>query len=103
MRPASSCCATSSLTTYNYLLFGIILAIMMIKRPEGLFPVESAKAEMHGIGVAAEVTAAAADELGRRRGARGESSIEPPMRTGCDRRPTEAASTHAYAARPDPR
>jgi branched-chain amino acid transport system permease protein len=51
------------LTTYNYLLFGIVLAIMMIKRPEGLFPVESAKAEMHGIGVAAEVTAVAATEL----------------------------------------
>jgi branched-chain amino acid transport system permease protein len=51
------------LTTYNYLLFGITLAVMMIKRPEGLFPDESAKAEMHGIGIAAEVTAAAGDEL----------------------------------------
>jgi branched-chain amino acid transport system permease protein len=51
------------LTTYNYLLFGIALAVMMIKRPEGLFPDEGAKAEMHGIGIAAEVTAAAGDEL----------------------------------------
>ncbi len=51
------------LTTYNYLLFGILLAIMMIRRPEGLFPVESAKAEMHGIGVSADVTAGTADEL----------------------------------------
>ncbi|HET7168790.1 MAG TPA: hypothetical protein VFI69_06270 [Candidatus Limnocylindrales bacterium] len=51
------------LTTYNYLLFGILLAIMMIRRPEGLFPVESHKAELHGIGVAAEVTAGSADEL----------------------------------------
>jgi branched-chain amino acid transport system permease protein len=51
------------LTTYNYLLFGLLLAVMMVKRPEGLFPVESAKAEMHGIGVAAEVTAGTADEL----------------------------------------
>jgi len=51
------------LTTYNYLLFGILLAVMMVKRPEGLFPVEAAKAEMHGIGVAAEVTAAGGDEL----------------------------------------
>jgi len=51
------------LTTYNYLLFGILLAVMMIKRPEGLFPVEAAKAELHGIGVAAEVTAGSSDEI----------------------------------------
>jgi hypothetical protein len=36
---------------------------MMIKRPEGLFPDEGAKAEMHGIGVAAEVTAGSAELL----------------------------------------
>ena len=51
------------LTTYNYLLFGLMLVVMMIKRPEGLFPVESAKAEMHGVGISAEVTAAGGDEL----------------------------------------
>jgi branched-chain amino acid transport system permease protein len=51
------------LTTYNYLLFGVLLVVMMIKRPEGLFPVEAAKAEMHGVGIAAEVTAAGGDEL----------------------------------------
>ena len=43
-----------NLATYNYLIFGIVLVVMMIKRPEGLFPVESAKAEMHGIGVAVD-------------------------------------------------
>ena len=52
-----------NLPTYNYLIFGIVLAIMMIRRPEGLFPVEHAKAEMHGIGVSAEVTAVSATEL----------------------------------------
>ena len=52
-----------NLATYNYLIFGVVLAIMMIRRPEGLFPVESHKAELHGIGVAAEVTAGSADEL----------------------------------------
>jgi branched-chain amino acid transport system permease protein len=52
-----------NLATYNYLIFGIVLAIMMIKRPEGLFPDEGAKAEMHGIGVAAEVTAGSAELL----------------------------------------
>jgi branched-chain amino acid transport system permease protein len=52
-----------NLATYNYLIFGIVLAIMMIRRPEGLFPDEGAKAEMHGIGVAAEVTAGSADLL----------------------------------------
>jgi branched-chain amino acid transport system permease protein len=52
-----------NLATYNYLIFGIVLVIMMIKRPEGLFPDEGAKAEMHGIGVAAEVTAGSAELL----------------------------------------
>jgi branched-chain amino acid transport system permease protein len=52
-----------NLATYNYLIFGIVLAIMMIKRPEGLFPDEGTKAELHGIGVAAEVTAGSADLL----------------------------------------
>ncbi len=33
----------------------------MIKRPEGLFPDEAAKAEMHGVGISAEVTGAAGD------------------------------------------
>jgi branched-chain amino acid transport system permease protein len=51
------------LTTYNYLLFGVMLVVMMIRRPEGLFPDEAAKAEMHGVGIAAEVTAAGGDEL----------------------------------------
>jgi branched-chain amino acid transport system permease protein len=52
-----------NLPTYNYLIFGVVLAIMMIRRPEGLFPVEHAKAEMHGIGVSSEVTAVSATEL----------------------------------------
>jgi branched-chain amino acid transport system permease protein len=51
------------LTTYNYLIFGLMLVVMMIKRPEGLFPDEAAKAEMHGVGIAAEVTAAGDAEL----------------------------------------
>ena len=55
--------ADFNLVTFNYLIFGIVLAIMMVKRPEGLFPVEHAKAEMHGIGVAAGQTAVSADEL----------------------------------------
>jgi branched-chain amino acid transport system permease protein len=52
-----------NLVTYNYLIFGVVLAIMMVRRPEGLFPVETRKAEMHGIGVAAELSAATADEM----------------------------------------
>ena len=52
-----------NLVTYNYLIFGVVLAVMMVKRPEGLFPVEAAKAEMHGIGVAAELSSATADEM----------------------------------------
>jgi branched-chain amino acid transport system permease protein len=52
-----------NLVNYNFLIFGVILAVMMVKRPEGLFPVEHARAEMHGIGISAEVTGGGADEL----------------------------------------
>jgi ABC-type branched-subunit amino acid transport system permease subunit len=38
---------------YQYLLFGIALVIMMLKRPEGLFPSQQRRAELH-----------AAEELG---------------------------------------
>ncbi|MDQ3127347.1 MAG: hypothetical protein M3Q66_02665 [Chloroflexota bacterium] len=65
-----------NLVTYNYLIFGVILAIMMVKRPEGLFPVDAAKAEMHGIGVAAEVTAGSADQLALAEEAGAE--VDPP-------------------------
>jgi branched-chain amino acid transport system permease protein len=51
------------LHTYNYLIFGIVLVVMMVVRPEGLFPVEHAKAEMHGVGVSSESAMATADEL----------------------------------------
>lgn len=52
-----------NLVNYNYLIFGIVLAIMMIRRPEGLFPVETAKAELHGVGISSDSTAGSADEL----------------------------------------
>src|SRR4029079_13781850 len=55
--------ADFKLTTYNYLLFGIVLVIMMIRRPEGLFPEAGARGERHGVGIAAEVTGATGDEL----------------------------------------
>ena len=32
---------------------------MMVRRPEGLFPVETAKAEMHGIGIVGRASPAA--------------------------------------------
>jgi len=32
---------------YQYLLFGIVLVLMMLKRPEGLFPSRTRKAELH--------------------------------------------------------
>jgi branched-chain amino acid transport system permease protein len=34
---------------YQYLLFGIALVIMMLKRPEGLFPSQVRRAELHEI------------------------------------------------------
>jgi branched-chain amino acid transport system permease protein len=45
--------ATFDFTEYQYLLFGIALVIMMLKRPEGLFPSRERRAELH-----------AADDLG---------------------------------------
>ncbi|HYH94244.1 MAG TPA: hypothetical protein VD763_13880 [Candidatus Saccharimonadales bacterium] len=55
--------ADFNLVNYNFLIFGLILAVMMVKRPEGLFPVETARAEMHGVGISAELTGGSADEL----------------------------------------
>jgi branched-chain amino acid transport system permease protein len=42
--------------SYNFMLFGIILVVMMIVRPEGLLPAAARKAELHGEGIAAEFT-----------------------------------------------
>jgi branched-chain amino acid transport system permease protein len=40
--------ANINFTEYQYLLFGIALVIMMLKRPEGLFPSRARRAELHG-------------------------------------------------------
>jgi ABC-type branched-subunit amino acid transport system permease subunit len=45
--------AKINFTDYQYLLFGIALVIMMLRRPEGLFPSRARRAELH-----------AAEELG---------------------------------------
>ena len=52
-----------TLTSYNFLLYGVILILMMLYRPEGLLPVATRKAELHGEGVAAEATFGTADEV----------------------------------------
>lgn len=52
-----------TLTSYNYLLYGVILVVMMIKRPEGFLPVAARKAELHGEGVATEGTFGTAGEV----------------------------------------
>ena len=99
-----------NLVNYNYLIFGIVLAIMMIRRPEGLFPVETAKAEMHGIGIAAEVSAATADELAvaeeilieSRRGAAGRTGRLPARRKVIrSRRRGRAAGRYATGLDPE--
>jgi branched-chain amino acid transport system permease protein len=51
------------LHSYNFLIFGIVLVVMMVVRPEGLLPTRERKAELHGIGVAAEETAATSTEV----------------------------------------
>jgi len=48
--------ANFTLTSFNYLLYGIILVFMMIFRPEGLLPFAARKAELHGEGVSSDVT-----------------------------------------------
>jgi branched-chain amino acid transport system permease protein len=55
--------ANFNLVNYNFLIFGLILVIMMVKRPEGLFPVETSRAEMHGVGISAELTGGGDTEL----------------------------------------
>ena len=54
--------STFTLTSYNYLLYGIILVFMMIFRPEGLLPFAARKAELHGEGVSSEETFGSASE-----------------------------------------
>ncbi|MGH2759305.1 MAG: branched-chain amino acid ABC transporter permease [Actinomycetota bacterium] len=39
---------------YRFLLFGAVLVIMMVFRPEGIFPSRRVAAEQHGIGVAGD-------------------------------------------------
>jgi ABC-type branched-subunit amino acid transport system permease subunit len=43
---------------YQFLLYGIALVVMMLKRPEGLFPSQARRAELHAV-VAPEVATAA--------------------------------------------
>jgi branched-chain amino acid transport system permease protein len=50
-------------SSYNFLLFGLILVVMMIVRPEGLLPSSARKAELHGEGIAAEITFGTADSV----------------------------------------
>ena len=45
-----------TLVAYNFLIFGVILALLMIFRPEGLLPAAARKAELHGEGIATEAT-----------------------------------------------
>ncbi|MEO8229750.1 MAG: hypothetical protein ABI628_08305 [Chloroflexota bacterium] len=45
-----------TLSAYNYLIFGVVLVLMMIFRPEGLLPSATRRAELHGEGIAADST-----------------------------------------------
>jgi branched-chain amino acid transport system permease protein len=49
--------------SYNFFLFGVVLVVMMIVRPEGLLPSSARKAELHGEGIAAEITFGTADSV----------------------------------------
>jgi branched-chain amino acid transport system permease protein len=52
-----------NLASYNFLIFGILLVVMMIVRPEGLLPAAARKAELHGEGIAAEITFGTVDSV----------------------------------------
>jgi branched-chain amino acid transport system permease protein len=54
---------TFTLTSYNYLLYGIILVLFMLFRPEGLLPAAVRKAELHGEGVSADETFGTSSEV----------------------------------------
>jgi branched-chain amino acid transport system permease protein len=84
-----------NLVNYNFLIFGVVLAFMMVRRPEGLFPIESVKAELHGIGVAAEVTAGSADEL-----ASAEEEVHDPFAHDAEGDPASAAEAALMADTP---
>ena len=52
-----------TLTSFNFLIYGVILVVMMIYRPEGLLPADARKAELHGEGISADQTFATDTEL----------------------------------------
>lgn len=55
--------ATFNLTSYNFLIYGLILVFMMIYRPEGLLPTAARKAELHGEGISSAETFGTASEV----------------------------------------
>jgi branched-chain amino acid transport system permease protein len=54
---------TFTLTSYNYLLYGLVLVGFMIFRPEGLLPFAARKAELHGEGVSSDETFGTSSEI----------------------------------------
>jgi branched-chain amino acid transport system permease protein len=54
---------TFTLTSYNFLLYGIILVLFMLFRPEGILPAAVRKAELHGEGVSADETFGTSSEV----------------------------------------
>jgi len=65
---------------YQYLLFGIALVIMMLRRPEGLFPSQVRRAELHEVNeelAAAEVVAAIEAEEAAAEAAEAAQAEEP--------------------------
>jgi branched-chain amino acid transport system permease protein len=52
-----------TLVSLNYLIFGVVLVLMMIFRPEGLLPVAARKAELHGEGINVGETFGTTDSL----------------------------------------
>jgi branched-chain amino acid transport system permease protein len=55
--------ANFNFASYNFLIFGVLLVVMMIVRPEGLLPAAARKAELHGEGIAAEGTFGTSDTV----------------------------------------
>ena len=83
-----------TLSSYNYLLYGVLLAVMMIFRPEGLLPAAARKAELHGEGIAADEAIGTASEVAEAATdfEQAEGVLEVPESTASDEPPPPEAS-----------
>jgi branched-chain amino acid transport system permease protein len=84
---------TFTLTSYNFLIYGIILILFMLFRPEGLLPAAARKAELHGEGVSSDVTFGTSSEV-----AEAATEFEEIEEGGLPGEPMESSSSSEISA-----